>query len=200
MKVGVLGFQGGVLEHIYILRRIFNEGIYSGEVSIVKKKHDFKNIDALIIPGGESTTIGILMEKMGLVGELRDRIMGGLPTMGICAGAVLMAKKVEDRVVCERKQPLLSVMDIKVIRNYFGRQIDSFEADIHISRIGGEPFRGIFIRAPAFEIMNGSAIPLANFNSVPVLVAQSHMLAVAFHPELTKDARVHKLFIEMAKR
>ena len=200
MKIGILGFQGGVYEHINMLRRLFSRERYRGEILVVRKKSELDKVDGIILPGGESTTIGILMDKMELTGELRDRISGGLPVLGVCAGAVLMAKKVVDRIVGEKEQNTLSVMDISVIRNYFGRQIDSFEIDLHISMIGEEPFRGVFIRAPAFETLNNNAKTLAKVGDVNVGVFQGAMLAVAFHPELTNDYRLHLLFLEMIKK
>ncbi len=200
MKIGILGFQGGVYEHVGILKRIFSEEKYSGETIIVRRGGELSKVDGIILPGGESTTIGILMDKMGLTGELRDRIRGGLPVLGVCAGAVLMAKKVVDKVVGEKEQNTLSVMDIGVIRNYFGRQIDSFEVDLHIPVIGEKPFRGVFIRAPIFERLNNNVEILAQVGEASVAVLQNNMLAVAFHPELTNDYRLHLLFLEMIKK
>jgi len=200
MKIGVLGFQGGIYEHVNMLKRLFSEEKYSGEVLLVRRERELNMVDGIILPGGESTTIGIIMDKMGLTSELRDKIRDGLPVLGVCAGAVLMAKKVVDKIVGEKEQDTLSVMDIGVIRNYFGRQVESFEVDLHIPEIGEKAFRGVFVRAPVFEILNDNVEILAKLDEVNVATLQNSMIAVAFHPELTNDYRIHLLFLRMVKR
>lgn len=200
MKIGVLGFQGGIYEHVNMLKRLFSEEKYSGEVLLVRRERELNKVDGIILPGGESTTIGIIMDKMGLTSELRDKIRDGLPVLGVCAGAVLMAKKVVDKIVGEKEQDTLSVMDIGVIRNYFGRQVESFEVDLHIPEIDEKAFRGVFIRAPVFEILNDNVEILAKLGKVNVAALQNSMIAVAFHPELTNDYRIHLLFLRMVKR
>jgi 5'-phosphate synthase pdxT subunit len=200
MKIGVLGFQGGIYEHVNMLKRLFSEEKYSGEVLLVRRERELNKVDGIILPGGESTTIGIIMDKMGLTSELRDKIRDGLPVLGVCAGAVLMAKKVVDKIVGEKEQDTLSVMDIGVIRNYFGRQVESFEVDLHIPEIDEKAFRGVFIRAPVFEILNDNVEILAKLGKVNVAALQNSMIAVAFHPELTNDYRIHLLFLKMVKR
>jgi len=200
MIIGILGFQGGVAEHIYMLRRIFKERNINGEIRIVKKIDDLKDLDGIIIPGGESTTIGVLARRMNLINELRERILNGLPALGICAGAIMMSKKAYDRVVGEVKQPLLSVMDIEIVRNYFGRQRESFEIDLEIPLLGDKPFRGVFIRAPAITKVGNNVEPLAKLNNAIVLAKQDDMIATVFHPELTNDTRIHNLFIDLFGR
>jgi len=199
MKIGILGFQGGIAEHFYMLKRILNEKGISGEITIVRRPYDLASLDGIILPGGESTTIGILLRRMGLLNRLRGAIEEGLPVMGVCAGTVMLAKKVTDRIVGEVSQPLLGVMNIEVVRNYYGRQRESFEVDLQVPLIGDKPFRGVFIRAPAIVKVHAPAEPLAKLGDVFVMARQENMLAVTFHPELTGDTRIHKLFIDLVK-
>jgi len=200
MRIGVLGLQGGVAEHIYMLRKVFNEANIGGEAILVTKPSGLKDIDGIIIPGGESTTIGKIALKIGLLDELKEYILNGLPSMGVCAGAIMMAKKILDRVLGEVSQPSLNVMDIEVVRNYFGRQRESFEIDLNIPVLGSKPFRGVFIRAPAITGVSNNVEALAYLDKVVVFARQDHMLAVAFHPELTNDVRVHRYFINLIRR
>jgi len=199
MKIGILCFQGGIAEHFYMLKRILNEKGISGEITIVRRPYDLASLDGIILPGGESTTIGILLRRMGLLNRLRGAIEEGLPVMGVCAGTVMLAKKVTDRIVGEVSQPLLGVMNIEVVRNYYGRQRESFEVDLQVPLIGDKPFRGVFIRAPAIVKVHAPAEPLAKLGDVFVMARQENMLAVTFHPELTGDTRIHKLFIDLVK-
>jgi len=204
MKIGVVALQGGVYEHVYMLKQAFSKLNITGEVVLVRKPHELQELDGVILPGGESTTISALARRTGLMDALREAIASGLPAMGTCAGAILLAKKVLDRVVGEVKQQTLGVMNIAVVRNYFGRQRDSFEIDLLIRGLEDRPFRGVFIRAPAITEYWGSAEPLSEitYNGERVVVAarERHLLALAFHPELTNDTRVHELFIQTAKR
>ncbi len=196
MRIGILAYQGGVYEHEYMLRRAFTELGVNGDVIQVKKPNQLKEIDGVIIPGGESTTIGRLAERFGVLDLLRDLIKEGLPAFGTCAGAIMMAKKVRDSVVGEIQQPVLGVMDVEIVRNYYGRQRDSFEVDLSIPALGEEHFRGVFIRAPAIIKLWNGAVPLAKLEGVTVLARQKNILASTFHPELSGDTRLHKLFIE----
>lgn len=200
MKIGILGLQGGITEHVHMLRKAYNNLGINGEILIVKKLKELTSIDGIIIPGGESTTIGVLAKRIGLLDELRDLIIKGLPVMGICAGTVMLAKNVVDKKVGKVEQPLLAVMNISVIRNYYGRQKESFEIDIKIPAIGDKPFRCVFIRAPAIIKTWYPAEPLAKLNNVIVAAKQRNMLAITFHPELTNDSRIHEYFIKMIKR
>jgi len=200
MIIGILGFQGGIAEQIHIIRKTMDGMGIEGEIKVVRRASDLDLLDGIVIPGGESTTIGVLAKKMGIIEKLRDLILAGLPVLGICAGAIMMSKKVVDRVVGEVRQPLLSVMDIEVMRNYFGRQRESFEVDLNIPVLGGKPFRDIFIRAPAITGMSDNVESLAKLNNITVLARQENMIASVFHPELTNDTRVHKLFIDNIKR
>ncbi|ABM80877.1 pyridoxal 5'-phosphate synthase glutaminase subunit PdxT [Hyperthermus butylicus] len=195
--VGVLALQGDWIEHIELLREI--EGV---EAVPVKTEKQLESIDALIIPGGESTTIGRLIERRGLLEPLRDRIRAGLPVLGTCAGSILLAKKVRDRVVGPVEQPLLAVMDIAVLRNAFGRQMNSFEAEVHIEGVG--TVHAAFIRAPIIEETWGEARPIAKLNhpllgEVTVAARQKAIIATVFHPEITGDSKLHKLLVAAAK-
>ncbi len=183
MRIGILGLQGGVAEHVYMLNKVFNEADVGGEAILVTKPSELKDINGIIIPGGESTTIGKIALKIGLLDELKEYILNGLPTMGVCAGAIMMAKKILDRVLGEISQPSLNVMDIEVVRNYFGRQRESFEIDLNIPVLGSKPFRGVFIRAPAITGVSNNVEALAYLDKVVVFARQDHMLAVVFHPE-----------------
>ncbi|MCE4610860.1 MAG: pyridoxal 5'-phosphate synthase glutaminase subunit PdxT [Desulfurococcales archaeon] len=186
-----------------MLRRALEELGYTGEVLVVKKPGQLESLDGIVIPGGESTTIGILARRMKVLEPLRDAIRSGLPALGTCAGAIILAEKVRDRVVGETGQPLIAAMRIEVVRNYFGRQRESFEADLEIDGLEGR-FRGVFIRSPAII----DAEPPARIISwldhdgerVGVAAVQGPHLATAFHPELTGDTRLHKMWLRQIKR
>ena len=200
MIIGILGFQGGVAEHTHMLKKVFGAMNIHGEIRDVRRIKDLDGLDGIIIPGGESTTIGFLAKRVNLIDQLREMILSGLTTLGVCAGTIMMSKKVIDKVVGEVRQPILSVMNIEVVRNYFGRQRESFETDLKISILGDEPFRGIFIRAPAITNVGNNVESLAKLNDVTILARQSNMIAAVFHPELTNDDRIHRLFISIIKK
>ncbi len=181
---GVLAMQGAYAKHIESIRRI---GIAAMEIRTVS---DLDRADCLIIPGGESTTIGKLLDKNGLFYPVKNRIENGMPVLGTCAGMILLAKE-----VCGMDQPLLGVMDITVERNAYGRQIDSFETPLAVKGITGEPFSGIFIRAPRIRNVGAGVEILASYDGIPVMVRQNNIFALSFHPELTDDTRLHSLFI-----
>lgn len=187
MKVGVLALQGDVREHVRAL-----EAIGATPVA-VRYVHEIADVDALVMPGGESTTIGKLLERFGLLGPLSERARDGLPLYGTCAGAILMAR---DLTGDQDAPHRVGLMDITVKRNAYGRQVDSFEADLDI-RGATEPFRAVFIRAPSIEAVGADVEVLARHNDAPVLVRQGNLLASTFHPEMTGDNRVHELFLEM---
>ncbi|MEM4699374.1 MAG: pyridoxal 5'-phosphate synthase glutaminase subunit PdxT [Candidatus Nezhaarchaeales archaeon] len=200
MKIGVLSLQGGVAEHIYMVRASLNELNVSGEVVKVSTTQSLKDVDGLIIPGGESTTIQRLMVRLELWDLVRERIIDGLPALGTCAGAILLAKSVKDREAERAKVETLGVMNIEVVRNYFGRQRESFEADIVIPVLGERPFRAIFIRAPAITKVDAPAEALSQLGSVIVAAAEGVNIATAFHPELGKDLRLHKFWLQNIRR
>ena len=186
MKVGVLALQGDVREHIRALERAGASPLE------VRYPEQIAGVDAIVMPGGESTTIGKLLDRFGLLDDLRDRAISGMPLYGTCAGAILMARTVAGR---EDAPHRLGVLDITVTRNAYGRQVDSFEADLSVTGLG-EPFRAVFIRAPVIESVGDDVEVLATHQGHPVLVRQGAMLASTFHPEMTGDNRVHELFLQ----
>lgn len=188
--VGVLALQGDFREHIELLKQI---GVNATEV---RTPQQLALVDRLIIPGGESTTIGRLLERFAMLELLRERVRHELPLWGTCAGAILMANAILD--ARKAGQPSLGVMDIAVRRNAFGRQLDSFEADLHVAAIGKEPLRAVFIRAPQIESVGTQVDILARLDDGRIVAAQQgRMLATAFHPELTGDVRFHRYFLEL---
>ncbi len=187
MKVGVLAIQGAFIEHEQMLQRI---GVEPVEVRLPAH---LEGVDGLIIPGGESTTIGRVAQKWGLIEPIRDLARSGLPLWGTCAGMILMAKDVVDGV---EGQPLLGLMDVTVRRNAFGRQVDSFETDLEVPALGNEPFPAVFIRAPLIERVGEGVEVLARLeDGTVVAVRQGNLLATSFHPELTEDERFHRYFV-----
>ena len=196
LKIGVFGLQGDVEEHIAITRLALTNMGLDGDVIWAKTVSDVKKVDGLIIPGGESTVIGRLAEYNETLGVIKDRIYDGMPVLGTCAGLILLAKKVYDRVVGEVEQPILGVMDVVVERNAFGRQRESFEADLNIPILGEKPFRGIFIRAPVIRDIGPNVKSLCNLNEAIVAAQQYNLIGVSFHPELTSDTRLHQYFIK----
>lgn len=196
LKIGVLALQGAFLEHIKMLRRLGVEAVE------VRKPEQLAGLDGLIIPGGESTTMGLIAEQWGLVEPLRAWVQEGRPTWGTCAGMILLAEEATNQK--QGGQPLLGGLHVTVNRNYFGRQVDSFEADLAVPALGDEPFRAIFIRAPAITETNNGVERLAELDTpagdhVIVAVRQGSILATAFHPELTNDERWHRLFLDMVQ-
>ena len=150
---------------------------------------------ALIIPGGESTTIGKLLDRFDLLGPLTERVEGGMPVYGTCAGLILLARE----IVGDEEAPFrVPVLDLKLRRNAYGRQVDSFETDLDVSGFD-EPLHAVFIRAPVIESVGDDVEVLAKYDGAPVMVRQGNILASSFHPEMTDDERVHELFVSMAK-
>ena len=190
MKVGILALQGDVREHA---RAVESAG---GTAAIVKRPDELADADALILPGGESTTIGKLLDRFDLLDPLRDRAAGGMPVYGTCAGVILMAKD----VVGDQDAPhRVGVMDIAVRRNAYGRQVDSFESELDVAGLR-DPFTAVFIRAPVIERAGPGVEVLASHRGHPVLVRQDGLFGSTFHPELTPDHRLHELFLKSARR
>jgi 5'-phosphate synthase pdxT subunit len=185
MKVGVLALQGDFDAH----RRRLEE--LGAEAVLVKKPEQLDEIDALIIPGGESSTFLWHLEQRGFLAKLRE-FAGVKPTFGTCAGAILLAKEVDNP-----PQPSLGALDIGITRNAYGRQINSFIGQVQMN---GQPLEAVFIRAPKISRVGKKVEVLAREADDPVLVRQGHIMAATFHPELSADARVHKEFLEMARR
>jgi 5'-phosphate synthase pdxT subunit len=191
MKIGVLALQGAFIEHIHILREL---GVEAVEVRLPE---DLIGLDGLIIPGGESTTIGKLAETYGLMGPMRD-FAQAKPVWGTCAGMIFMARRVQSGA--GRQQPLLGVMDIAVERNAFGRQVDSFITLLDVSAFSddGIPFPAVFIRGPRLVDAEGQAEVIARLaDGSPVAAREGQWLVTSFHPELTGDTRFHELFVQM---
>lgn len=189
MNIGVLAIQGDVVEHEKILAGL---GV---EVSEVRTTADLERVDALIIPGGESTTIGKLMVTYGLDQAIPARARKGMPVYGTCAGMILLAREARGG-----EPPLLRLMDIAVTRNAYGRQVDSFEADIDVPALGAPPVHAVFIRAPVIDETGKDVDVLASLNGHPVLARQGNLLVSSFHPELAPDNRVHRYFLKMVDR
>jgi len=190
MKIGVLALQGDFREHIAVLRRL---GVEAVEVRLQEQLED---LDGLIIPGGESTTMGKLATDFGLMGPLRE-FGNQKPIWGTCAGAILLSKD------ARREQPLLGLMDISITRNAFGRQVDSFEVDVDVPALekvnpSRDAYHAVFIRAPLIETVRGKAQVLAELPDGRIVAAQQgHLLATSFHPELTEDDRFHRYFLDL---
>jgi len=187
-KIGVLALQGDVSEHIDALLRI-PERI---EVLEVRKPGQMESCSAIVLPGGESTTIVRQLNRTGLAEELKAAVASGKPVLATCAGLVLISKEVEGDV---QVQPL-GLMDIKVSRNAFGPQKESFEADLDVLGMD-RPYRAVFIRAPAVSRVGGDVQVLARVGGLAVAVREKNLLGLAFHPELTEDMRFHQLFLKM---
>ncbi|HZD38585.1 MAG TPA: pyridoxal 5'-phosphate synthase glutaminase subunit PdxT [Actinomycetes bacterium] len=186
--VGVLAYQGDVPEHLRVLAEL---GTPSLEV---RAAGDLELVDALIVPGGESTVIGKLAHRYGLLEPLRRRIAAGLPVLGTCAGMILLAREVEGP-----PQHLLGVMDVRVRRNAFGPQVASFEAEVDVKGIDGGPVSGAFIRAPWIAEAGPDVDVLAEIDGRAIAARQGNLVAIAFHPELTGDARLHRWFVDLAR-
>lgn len=184
-RVGVLALQGDVREHLRILESL---GV---EAETVKTPQQLLSVDGLIIPGGESTTIGKMAVRFGLLDPLRETIHDGLPVYGTCAGMILLAS-----AVTEGDQPLIGALDVVVKRNAFGRQNESFEADLQIAGLD-EPYHAVFIRAPWIEKVGSEVEVLSEVDDHPVMVRQDRILATSFHPELTGDGRIHQKLLEL---
>jgi len=208
VRVALVAYQGGVVEHAYMLRRASEDTGIGVEAVYAKRPEHLGGVDAVVLPGGESTTIGRLMARTGLLERLRRLILEeGVAVLGTCAGAALLAKRVRDRVRGDTGQPVLAVMDVEVTRNYYGRQRESFEALVKLRDPTGltpeleeKPFHGVFIRAPAFTRLWGTAEPMGTLGGDTVAAVQGKIVALAFHPELTGDTRLHRLLLRLAKK
>lgn len=187
MKVGVLALQGAFREHNEILDAL---GVDAVEV---RTPASLTALDALILPGGESTTIGKLLVTSGLLPTLTEHLAAGLPTLGTCAGVILLATEVLDG---RADQPVLAALDVTVRRNGYGTQLQSFEADLTVTGLAGAPFPGVFIRAPHLERTGPDVEVLARHDGRPVLCRQGPVWGSTFHPELSGDLRVHEQFLE----
>ncbi|TMD62163.1 MAG: pyridoxal 5'-phosphate synthase glutaminase subunit PdxT [Chloroflexi bacterium] len=189
-RVGVLGLQGDFQEHLEVLREIDVEPVD------VRRPEHLEGVDALIIPGGESTTISKLSDLYGLTEPIRERARHGMPLWGTCAGAIFLATRVPGR-----PQTILSLMDMTVERNAFGRQVDSFEADLKVPKLGPAPFHAVFIRAPKITEVGKGVNVLSRLDDGTIVAAQQGtLLATSFHPELTPDRRFHRYLVDLIDR
>lgn len=187
-RVGVLALQGDFVEHEAVLKNL------GADVALVRLPCQLDGLCGLIIPGGESTTISRLLEEYSLAAPLRERTRAGFPVWGTCAGAIVLAREVDGV-----EPNLLGVMDMSIQRNAFGRQVDSFETDLPVEGLGPEPFHAVFIRAPIIRRVGEKVRVLARLEDGTIVAArQENLLAISFHPELTDDARFHRLFLDMA--
>jgi pyridoxal 5'-phosphate synthase pdxT subunit len=187
VRIGVLALQGAFREHRRVLEGLGVETIE------VRRPSDLVGLDGLVIPGGESTTIRMLMDEYALTGPLRDRIADGFPVLGTCAGMIVLSRRVDGASV-----PGLDALDVDVRRNAFGRQVDSFETDLDVPALGDRPFHAVFIRAPLVDTVGTDVNVLARLEDDTVVGVQSgSVIGVAFHPELTDDARLHRYFVQL---
>jgi 5'-phosphate synthase pdxT subunit len=193
MRVGVLALQGDFEEHVAMLHRVGTHGGQPVEAREVRTAEELAEVDGLIMPGGESTTIGKLLRESALLEPLRRRVAAGMPVLGTCAGAIALARNVEGL-----PRPLIGLMDICVRRNAYGRQLESFEIEVDIPELGEPSVRAIFIRAPSITAAGSGVTVLARRADGSIVAArQGSMLALSFHPELTADDRLHRYFVDM---
>jgi 5'-phosphate synthase pdxT subunit len=195
MRIGVIAIQGNVEEHVNAIKKALRQLNLEAEVIKIKHSGLVPVCDAIILPGGESTTLGRLMEREGIADEIKKVALAGVPVMGTCAGLVLLAKY-GDMQVERTKQPLLGLMDIHVNRNAFGRQRESYECQVDFKGLGS-PFNAVFIRAPAITGCGKDVEILSECSGLIVAAREKNMLALAFHPELTDDLRIHHYFLKM---
>ncbi len=196
MRIGVIGVQGDVSEHVDAVARAIREFGHAGEAFAVRRRADLDRVDGLTIPGGESTTISKLLVKLDLFDEIvRRATEERMPIMGTCAGCILLAKDGGPQAEKTRSR-LLGLMDMAVDRNAFGRQKESFEADLRVEGLD-EPFHGVFIRAPAITKTWGACKALARYQDKIVLAREGHLIGATFHPELSGDLRIHRWFLEL---
>ena len=187
--IGVLAMQGAFAEHVRALEAA------GARTRLVRTREDLDGLDGIVLPGGESTTMTMLMERVGLLAPLRDAIAGGLATLATCAGMIVLAKEITDGMAQQRG---LGLLDIDVRRNGYGRQVDSFETPLHVDGMNGKTFPGVFIRAPLVE-RAGDVEVLAAHDGHPVAVRKGRILALGFHPELSGDIRLHREFVRLAR-
>lgn len=193
-RVGVLALQGDVRENAAALE---SAGVEPCEV---RRPEQLRGLDGLVLPGGESTTIGGLCAHGGLLQAVKDEALSGMPLLGICAGMVLMAGRARDSSRGETGQPLLGLVDMELERNSFGRQRASFKADVDLEPLGISSFKGVFIRAPSASSVGGGVEPLASLDGRIVAVRKGSMIGTAFHPELGGDLALHRHFADLARR
>lgn len=189
MKVGVLALQGAFREHKWMLERC------GADVLLVRSPEELNEIAGLVLPGGESTTIGKLLTEWGLLDQIKEKYAAGMAIYGTCAGMILLCKD-----IIGSEQPRLGLLDASVRRNAYGRQRESFEADLKVPEFGVAPLHAVFIRAPFIEKVGATVQVLASINGKIVIARQGKILVTAFHPELTADERIHRYFLAMIRQ
>jgi len=200
LTIGVLSIQGDVEENLLSAKAAIDELGIDVKVIEVKTPDEISSLDGLIIPGGESTTIGQLSLVNGSLKILKEKIENGMPVLGICAGMIMLSKTASDRIVGKTDQPLLDVLDITLERNSFGRQKESFEASLSLDSINISKFNGVFIRAPSISDVGSDVEILSKFNEKIVAVKKGNVIGTSFHPELTQDISLHKYFVNLVQK
>jgi len=196
LKIGVVALQGAVSEHVEVLKKAMEKSKIDGTVAYARSLTDLNDVSGIVIPGGESTTISRLLLRTGMYGKICELARKGLPILGTCAGTILLAKEGDEQVK-QTNTRLLGLLDMKVFRNAYGRQVDSFEADVNIAEIGERPFRAVFIRAPTIEKVWNNTKAWAAYRGTIIGAKKGNTLALTFHPELSDDIRIHKYFVKM---
>ena len=197
MTIGVLGLQGDVEENVAATNQALQELHINGNVDVVRYPEEIERIDGLILPGGESTVQSNLVAIQRSIHVIKKRISEGMPVLGTCAGMIMLSKRAYDRIVGDTKQKLIGNLDIVIERNAFGRQNDSFEADLSLNMLGNEAFKGVFIRAPVVSEVGKDVEVIGKLNNKIVAVKQKNILGTSFHPELSGDSRMHRHLINM---
>jgi 5'-phosphate synthase pdxT subunit len=201
IKIGILGIQGDVYENVVSTNKALEAIGEAGRITVVKTPQEISRVDGLIIPGGESTVIGYMSQTNGSLEKIKDMIKSKkMPVFGICAGLILLSKNAKDKVINDNKQPLLGLLDVRIMRNAFGRQRESFQKELNMEPINISRFNGIFIRAPSItSIGKGVDIicKIGEDEEKIVAVKQENILGTSFHPELTHDISIHKYFVNM---
>ncbi|MDH3396031.1 MAG: pyridoxal 5'-phosphate synthase glutaminase subunit PdxT [Nitrosopumilus sp.] len=200
LTIGVLSIQGDVEENLLSAKSAIDELGIDVKVIEVKTPDEISSLDGLIIPGGESTTIGQLSLANGSLKILKEKIENGMPVLGICAGMIMLSKTASDRIVGKTDQPLLDILDITLERNSFGRQKESFEASVSLDSINISKFTGVFIRAPSISDVGSDVEILSKFNEKIVAVKKGNVIGTSFHPELTRDVSLHKYFVNLVQK
>ena len=200
VTIGVLAIQGDVAENVLATKNALEQSDVSGNVIEVKTPADVQKIDGLILPGGESTMMGQLSLVNGSLKQIKEKISAGMPVFGICAGLIMLSKNASDRIVGNMDQPLLDMIDVTVERNSFGRQQESFEAQVSMDSLGISEFNGVFIRAPSISELGDGVEAVSKFNAKVVAIKKDNILGTAFHPELTQDVSLHKYFVNMVSQ
>jgi len=196
--IGVLGFQGDIEENVAATKDALQDLQVEGSIELVRYPEEAEKVDGLILPGGESTVQSTLAAIQRSLPVIKKRISEGMPVLGTCAGMIMLSRRAFDRVIGDTKQKLIGNLDVVIERNAFGRQGDSFEADLDIGMLGKEAFKGVFIRAPAVSEVGKDVEVIAKLNNKIVAVKQKNIIGTSFHPELSGDSRMHRHFVKMA--